>query len=131
MDLQAVNLRQSEELMVAELVFSNRIPRAMPNGGVNMLASVEVDRGDRRVSVYAEGSENGWAAHTNRSAEFPGSMEIDGNTLRFTLARSFFGNRFDWYAHSSWTKSTTLKTDYFFDFAPDDQNGRFPSGGTT
>lgn len=131
MDLELVTLRQSTELMVAELTFSKRVPTAMPNGGVNMLTSIEVDRGGRKVSVYAEGSENGWRAHTNRSAEFPGSMEVAGKTIRFTLARSFFGNEFSWYAHSSWTKSTTVNTDYFFDFAPDDHNGRFPSGGTT
>ena len=131
MDLERVELDASGEIFVAELTFASNLPAKMPNGGTAMLASVEVDRGDRKVSVYAEASDDGWRAHTNRSADFPGSLEISGRTMRFTLARSFFGARFDWYAHSSWTKSTTTNTEYFFDFAPDDQKGRYPSGGTT
>lgn len=130
-DLETVRLQATGDLFIAELTFAGRIPTKMPNDGTATLASIEVDRRGKQVSVYAEASDDGWRAHTNRSAEFPGSLEIDGRTLRFTLARSFFGNEFSWYAHSSWTKSSATDTDYFFDFAPDDRNGRFPSGGTT
>ena len=130
-DLESVALQASGDIFVAELTFAGRLPSKMPDDGMATLASIEVDRGNRRLSVYAEASDDGWRAHTNRSSDFPGSLEIDGRTMRFTIARSFFGNEFAWYAHSSWTKSTATNTEYFFDFAPDDQNGRFPSGGTT
>jgi hypothetical protein len=124
MDLEAVRLQASGDVFFVDLTFAGNVPAKLARGNV-MVASIEVDRGDRKVSAYAEGTEDGWAAYTNRSAEAPASMRLAGRTMRFTIPRAFFGNEFSWYA------STAINTDYFFDFAPDDGNGRFPSGGTT
>lgn len=130
MDYEAVHVRAEGNFFFVDLAFAGNIPSKL-SSGTAMVASFEVNRGDRKVSVYAEGSEDGWQAYTNRSAEAPAAMQLDGSTMRFTVPRSFFGERFEFYADTSWTKSTLTDTEYFFDFAPDDQNGQFPSGGTT
>jgi hypothetical protein len=53
-------------------------------------------------------------------------LRVGGATVIMAVPQSAAGKNFDWYAHSSWTRSSLLETDYYFDFAPDDQKGRFP-----
>ena len=130
MDLEGVRVAASGNSYVVDLTFAGALPSAL-NKGQAMVATIEVNRGDRKVSAYAEGTERGWQASTNRPADGPTSTSIEGRTISFTVPRSFFGNQFGFYAHSNWTRSTLGGTDYFFDFAPDDENGRYPSGGTT
>lgn len=132
MDLTSVTLQRNQGLLMT-LRFAQDLPARMPDGQSNMLAGVDLRIGKEEISIYAEGSENGWRPRSSHSSpsEFPGTLSRAGDTFVFQVSKSLVGdaNRFTWYGHSSWTKSTLTSTDYAFDQAPDVQRGRFPGSG--
>jgi hypothetical protein len=126
-DLKHVLLRSEADSFVARLTFAARLPRRMPDEQTAMLTSIDTQRGDREVSIYAEVSSRGWRAHTDASSKFPGTLAVEGATVTMRVPHSLVGRKFDWYSHASWTRSSLVTTFYSFDFAPDDQKGKFPS----
>ena len=127
MDLRHVQLERHGDQMLATLRFNGALPKRMPDEETSMLTSIDVKRGGEEASIYAEATSSGWRAHSDKTDEFPGTLSVRGNTLTLTFPVGLTGKKFQWYSHSSWTRSTLLETQYFFDFAPDDQKGKFPS----
>lgn len=130
MDLTNARLVQDGGLRIV-LDFAHTLPAHMPDNRINMIAGVDLRIGKREVSIYAEGSDNGWRARTNETdaSSFPGTLSRSGNTLILDVTGSFLGKaeRFTWYGHSSWTRSTLTNTDYAFDQAPDINRAEFPN----
>ncbi len=126
-DLTGASIHARGPEAIITLEFASALPRSMPNEEHAVLAGIDVEDAKRRDFIYAEGTSEGW--RPDRSGRrFVGEFSVQGRHMTFTVALSTLSrrNRFEWYAHSSWTRSTLTETDYSFDVAPDDQSVYFP-----
>lgn len=126
-DLTRASLQMRGNRATIILEFDGELPSRMPNDQTAVITGVNARSGDDQRSIYAEGRPQGWRPGSSEG-RFSGDFSISGRRMSFVVPRSLVSgrDRFQWYAHSSWTRSTLLETDYAFDVAPDDQSVWFP-----
>ena len=108
------------------VTLARRVPPAV--GGaetVRLTVGILADDGTR-YSLYAQGSQDGWAAYAVGGEEgpFPGELEIDGRRVTFEMPRSYFGGvpSFRWLVNVAYSEANA----YGFDALPESGYARFP-----
>jgi hypothetical protein len=115
------------------LKFNGQVPDKMEDDKTYMVIGWAMSMGDEENYAFsARGSQEGWetfAAKRNEAPKFPGSFEIQGDSIVIQVPWTFLdGPRaFNWYASSSWFKSLAGTTHYLFDSVPNEEAGSFPN----
>lgn len=127
-DVTQATLEMTGGLLSVSFDLAGRLPARMSGSETATVIGIDIAAGRANLSVYAEGSANGWRLRSNRGTDDI-DLSIEGRRASFDIPTSLFGNarRFNWDGYSSWTKSTFTETEYYFDQAPDLPPARFPA----
>lgn len=112
--------------------FGGNLPSAVTKGQYMVLALGVTGRKEGQgYAIGATCDENGWkpyAGAKTKRMKFPGTFEISGNEMIFTVPWSFFeGPRaFEWYASTAWYQQVADQTQWSFDAVPNGRPGAFP-----
>jgi hypothetical protein len=124
--IHEVEVRGDAARLVFHVTLGGRIP---PKIGASETARLTVglltDDGTR-YSLYAQGSQDGWAAYAvgGEAGPYPGDLEVRGRTITFRMPRDYFGAipAFRWLTNVAYNKGDA----YGFDVLPEEGYARFP-----
>ena len=121
------------EDFVMTLTLDGAVPERMPTPQTYYIVAFGITGNeDEGYSFGAQCTEKGWQAYAGGkdrgSTEFPGTFQIEGNTIQMTVPWTYIrGPRaFEWYAASNWFQQTGQITHYRVDLAPSEGTAKFP-----
>ena len=108
------------------VTLARRVPPAV-GGAETVRVTVGILAEDgTRYSLYAQGSQDGWAAYAvgGKEGPFPGELEVDGRRVTFHMPRDYFDSvpSFRWLVNVAYSKANA----YGFDALPESGYARFP-----
>lgn len=99
------------------LVMSGNLPARMPNDTTHMIVAWNLAGGKRQrnAGFSAQATTEGWqvtAAVAGEMADYPGSVQVSGNTIEFVFPWKFIKDpyKFDWSAASTWFSGSDDET---------------------
>ena len=126
-----VEIRQAEvrgtlDEITFRVVLAGRIPSTIGRAETARLTvGILTEDGDR-YSLYAQGSQDGWAGYAvgGKAGPFPGDLEVKGRRITLSMPRDHFGSlpSFRWLVNVAFSKGSA----YGFDALPEEGYARFP-----
>ena len=116
------------------LRFGGQVPQETPDDKTYMVVGWGLDAGGEDAYGFsAQATEEGWKVYAGgkgKSTKFPGTFEIDGNSVIMVIPWDYIGGprEFRWQTNSSWFRQLANTTHYSFDLCPNEDPASFPGG---
>ena len=124
--LSEAEVRGTLDELTFRIVLAGRIPSSVGRTEtVRLTVGVLAENGDR-YSLYAQGSQDGWAGYAvgGKEGPFPGDLEVRRRRMTLSMPRDYFGSlpSFRWLVNVAFGKGNA----YGFDALPEEGYARFP-----
>lgn len=124
--IHEVEVRGEPERLTFHVTLAGRIPRKIGAAETARLTVGVLTDDGTRYSLYAQGSQDGWAAYAvgGEAGPYPGGLEVRGRRITFRMPRDYFGAIpvFRWLTNIAYNKGDA----YGFDVLPEEGYARFP-----
>ena len=121
-----VEVRGDPARLTFHVTLAGRIPPKIGAAETARLTVGVLTDDGTRYSLYAQGSQDGWAAYAvgGEAGPYPGDLEVRGRRITFRMPRDYFGAIpvFRWLTNIAYNKGDA----YGFDVLPEEGYARFP-----
>ena len=125
-EISQAEVRGTLDELTFHIVLAGRIPASIGRSETaRVTVGILAENGDR-YSLYAQGSQDGWAGYAvgGEAGPFPGELEVKQRRMTLSMPRDHFGSlpSFRWLVNVAFSKGNA----YGFDALPDEGYARFP-----